>query len=108
MGPILFIVFVMGMLMGLPIAFAIGVASVITLPLTSSLPFLVLPQRMYVSLDSFTLLAVPLFILAGNLMETGGISQRLVTLANVLVGRIRGGLGLTVIVSTIFFSGLSL
>ena len=107
MGPILFVVFVIGMLMGLPIAFAIGVANAITLPLTSNLPFLVLPQRMYVSLDSFTLLAVPLFILAGNLMETGGISKRLVTLANVLVGRVKGGLGLTVIVSTIFFSGLS-
>ncbi len=107
MGPILFAVFILGMLLGIPIAFAIGVSTVATLPLASTLPFLVLPQRMYVSLDSFPLLAVPLFILAGNLMETGGISQRLVALANVLVGRIRGGLGLTVIVSTIFFSGLS-
>ncbi|MGE5620790.1 MAG: TRAP transporter large permease [Sphingomonadaceae bacterium] len=107
MGPVLFAVFILSMLLGIPIAFAIGVASVATLPFFSSIPYLVIPQRMYASLDSFPLLAVPLFILAGNLMETGGISQRLVALANVLVGRIRGGLGLTVIVSTILFSGLS-
>ncbi|HEX2923116.1 MAG TPA: TRAP transporter large permease subunit, partial [Chloroflexota bacterium] len=107
MGPILFAIFILGMLVGIPIAFAIGVATVFTLPVMTTISSLVIPQRMYTSLDSFTLLAIPLFILAGNLMETGGISQRLVALANVLVGRIRGGLGLTVIVSTIFFSGLS-
>ena len=62
---------------------------------------------MFGGIDNFSLLAIPFFILAGELMETGGISQRLVTLARVLVGHIRGGLGNVVLIAMIFFSGIS-
>jgi C4-dicarboxylate transporter DctM subunit len=71
------------------------------------MPLTILAQKMFTGLDSFPLLAVPFFILAGCFMETGGISARLVRLAGVLVGHVRGGLAHVVIVGTIFFSGVS-
>ena len=66
-----------------------------------------LPNRLFGIMGNDTLLAIPFFILAGELMETGGISQRLMTLARVLVGHVRGGLGNVVIVGMVFFSGIS-
>ena len=62
---------------------------------------------MFAGADSFVLLAIPLFILAGALMETGGISARLVDLARALIGHVRGGLGMAVVVAEMFFSGIS-
>ncbi|MFM9888033.1 MAG: TRAP transporter large permease [Burkholderiales bacterium] len=90
-----------------PVAFAIGVAATIGLLLSGSAPLLVVPQRMFAGADSFVLLAIPLFILAGALMETGGISARLVHLAKVLIGHVRGGLGMVVVVAEMLFSGIS-
>lgn len=94
-------------LANMPIAFAIGIATLISLWLHTPVPSVVVPQRILVSLDSYVMLSIPLFILAGYLMETGGISERIVRLANALVGFIRGGLAMVVIVATIIFSGLS-
>jgi C4-dicarboxylate transporter, DctM subunit len=91
----------------IPIAFAIGIATLASLWLYTSVPLLVIPQRILVSLDSYVMLSIPLFVLAGYLMETGGISDRIVRLANSLVGFIRGGLAMVVIVATVIFSGLS-
>ncbi len=90
-----------------PVAFAIGVSATIGLLLSGTAPLLVVPQRMFAGADSFVLLAIPLFILAGALMETGGISARLVHLAKVLIGHVRGGLGMVVVVAEMLFSGIS-
>src|SRR3970040_103341 len=90
-----------------PVAYAIGVAAGPGLLRAGTSPLLVVPQRMFAGADSFVLLAIPLFILAGALMETGGISARLVRLARALIGHVRGGLGMVVVVSEMFFSGIS-
>lgn len=93
--------------LGVPIAFALGGAALAGLWLLEGVPVKIVASRTFGAMDSFALLAIPFFILAGELMETGGISQRLVTLARVLVGHIRGGLGNVVIVAMVFFSGIS-
>ena len=90
-----------------PIGISMGVASAVALLYKGDMPLTILAQKMFTGLDSFPLLAVPFFILAGCFMETGGISARLVRFASVLVGHIRGGLAHVVIVGTIFFSGVS-
>jgi C4-dicarboxylate transporter DctM subunit len=90
-----------------PVAFALGLAAAIGLAISGVAPLLVVPQRMFEGADSSVLLAIPLFILAGALMETGGISARLVNLARVLIGHVRGGLGQVVVVSEMLFSGIS-
>jgi C4-dicarboxylate transporter DctM subunit len=90
-----------------PVAFAVGLSAVIGLYLSDTAPLLVVPQHMFSGADSFVLLAIPLFILAGGLMETGGISARLVHLARVLIGHLRGGLGMAVVVAEALFSGIS-
>jgi C4-dicarboxylate transporter DctM subunit len=94
-------------LLTVPVAFAIGISATIGLILSGVAPLLVVPQRMFSGADSFVLLAIPLFILAGALMETGGISARLIDLARALIGHIRGGLGMAVVVAEMFFSGIS-
>lgn len=94
-------------MLGLPIAFAMGVAAIAVIPFAGSVPMSMVTHRLVMSTDSFTLLAIPLFVLAGSLMETGGIATRLVNLAKALVGWIRGGLGMAVIVGEMFFSGIS-
>lgn len=89
-----------------PIAFALIGASAITL-VAIGLPLEVTAQRLFTSLDSFAFLAIPFFILAGNLMGYGGISERLVGLANSLVGHYPGGLAIVSIVSCMFFAAIS-
>jgi len=75
------IAFAFWMLAGMPIVFALGISSLIALLFGSDMPLMVIPQRMVGQVDSFTLLAVPFFIIAGEVMERGGISARLVRLA---------------------------
>jgi C4-dicarboxylate transporter DctM subunit len=84
-----------------------GFASILGLLLKGNIPLVIVPQKIFTGSDSFPLLAVPFFILAGSLMDTGGISLRLVNLARALVGHFRNGLGMVSIVSEIFFSGIS-
>ena len=90
-----------------PIVFAVGIACVVYIVLRGDIPLIVVPHRMISGMDSFLLLALPLFVLAGDLMNTGGITERLVGFARVLVGHIRGGLGMTTVVSEYLFSGIS-
>ena len=78
---------------GIPIAFAIGIASLLVMIFFGGMPLGMIPQKVLYSTDSFVFLAVPFFILAGELMERGGISLRLVQFARCMVGQIRGGLG---------------
>jgi C4-dicarboxylate transporter DctM subunit len=99
--------FVACILLGVPIAFSMIVASVIAVMASDSLPLPLIAQRLGSGIDNFTYLAIPLFILAGSIMERSAISVRLVAFAKSLVGHIKGGMGQVVIVSEIFFSGIS-
>jgi tripartite ATP-independent transporter DctM subunit len=92
---------------GMPIAFAIGIGGLQFLLLYQQVPLVVTHTRLFGGIDSFPLLAVPFFILAGELMNIGGVTHRLVALAKVLVGHVRGGLGMVVVVAEYFFSGIS-
>jgi tripartite ATP-independent transporter DctM subunit len=93
--------------LGVPVAFVIGVSAFLGLWWSGQYPLTVVVKQMFEGVDSFVLLAIPLFILAGALMETGGIAVRLVRLAQVLVGWIRGGLSMAVVVAEYIFSGIS-
>ncbi|MDR1934256.1 MAG: TRAP transporter large permease [Candidatus Accumulibacter sp.] len=103
---IFFFLFAVFLVVGIPIAFSMGVAGLIYL-LISEVPLAAIPQEILGGVDSFTLLAIPLYIFAGELMEGGGISRRILNLADNLVGHIRGGLGHVVVVATILLSGIS-
>lgn len=94
-------------LMGVPIAVAIGLASIIGIEAHGRLPLLLVAQRMFTGLDSFPLMAIPMFILAGNLMSAGGISHRLVELAKSLVGGIQGGLAASCVLTCMMFASVS-
>ena len=94
-------------ILGVPIAVSIGLASVIGIEASGRLPLLLIAQRMFTGIDSFPLMAIPLFILAGNLMAAGGISQRLVDLAKSLVGGIQGGLACTCVLTCMLFASVS-
>jgi C4-dicarboxylate transporter DctM subunit len=107
MGLFLSITFIAFVAINVPIAFSMGLASILGLLMKGTIPLVIVPQKIFTGSDSFPLLAVPFFILAGALMDTGGISLRLVNLARALVGHFRNGLGMVSIVSEIFFSGIS-
>lgn len=106
MAVTLFTVFFILLIIGAPIVFAIAVGTTLAL-IVGGVPLEILPQKIFSGLAHFPYLAVPLFVLAGMLMETGGISRRIVDLSNALVGHIRGGMGMVVIVATILFSDIS-
>ena len=89
---VLFIVFAVLLVIGVPVAFALAAASLATL-LYLDLPSVVMVQQIYAGTGSASLIAIPLFIFAGEIMMRGGISERLIALASSLVGRLRGGLG---------------
>jgi len=93
-------------LLAMPVAFALGVVAVGWLLLQGA-PMITAPQRLMAGVDSFPLLAVPFFILAGNLMNTSGVTDRIYGFANALVGHFRGGLGHVNVVGSIIFSGMS-
>jgi tripartite ATP-independent transporter DctM subunit len=96
------------LLIGVPIALALGLAAFVYLLVTGNLHLMmVFPQKMFVNLNQFVLLTVPLFLLAGSLMSLGGITERVVGFANACVGHVRGGLSLVTVVSCMFFSGVS-
>ena len=102
----LFVTFFFLLLIGAPIVFAIATGTTLAL-IVGGVPLEILSQKVFSGLAHFPYLAVPLFVLAGLLMETGGISRRIVELSNALVGHIRGGMGMVVMVATIFFSDIS-
>lgn len=103
---ILFLIFTGGLALGIPVAITLGLSSLGYL-LYAGLPPVVMPQKMYAGMDVFVLLSIPGFILAGNLMNRGGITNRIIRFANALVGWIRGGLGLTNIAASMLFGGIT-
>jgi C4-dicarboxylate transporter, DctM subunit len=95
------------LLLGFPFAFAIGVSATLALLYEPTLPMVIIPQRMFVQIDSFPLMAIPFYILAGEIMDRGGISLRLVNFANSVVGHIKGGLGMAAITASTIFAGMT-
>ncbi|MBO6510562.1 MAG: TRAP transporter large permease [Roseibium sp.] len=104
---VLFLTFFVLLLINMPIAFALGIAAATTLLVDDTLPINSIVTRAFVGVDSFTLLAIPFFIIAGELMNACGITERIVAFAKSLVGFIRGGLAHVSIVSSMFFAGIS-
>ena len=103
---VLIIAFLVLLAFGVPVAFSMGLATIASF-LSLEIPLETVAQKMMAGIEPFPFVAIPLFILAGGLMETGGISRRLVALATALVGHIRGGLGVVVVASEVLFSGIS-
>lgn len=102
------LVFIGLILFGMPIGFSIGIAGVAGLILIGGGNFLAIaPSKVFSGLDAFPFLAMPFFILAGEIMNSTGITSRLVSLARVLVGRFRGGLAHTNMLASVFFAGLT-
>jgi C4-dicarboxylate transporter DctM subunit len=104
---VLFAFFIGLLLIGMPVAFAIGVASTVVVFMMERLPPTFIASKIFAGLDSFPLMAIPFYILAGNLMTEGGLTQKIVDFANALVGHVRGGLAHVSIVSAAIFSGVS-
>lgn len=101
-----------GILLGLlainvPVAVTFGLTAALFLILATDVPLTLIPQQMFGGTDSTVLQAVPFFLLAGALMDKGGISRRLINLANALVGWISGGLAMVSVVASMFFAGIS-
>lgn len=94
-------------LINVPIGFALGMASLASLIASGTMPINMIPQRMVAGANSFPLLAIPFFMLAGAIMERGGVSKRIVELASALVGHITGGLAAVSIVACTFFAAIS-
>jgi C4-dicarboxylate transporter, DctM subunit len=107
MAAILMIVMLILFALSVPIAVSIGLASAVALWWEGGTPLIVLVQRSFTSIDSFPLMAIPFFILAGTLMEFGGISKRLINLANAFTGHLPGGLAIVTVVTAMFFSAIS-
>ena len=94
-------------LLKVPIPFALGVSSIITILWRGNLTIMLVAQRMATSMESFALLAIPLFVLTGELINSSGSGRRLVRFANALVGHITGGLAHANILASMFFGGIS-
>lgn len=106
MALLLFLSFIALIFLGIPVAFSLGLSSLFYLFL-NDIPLTIIPQKMFGGLNSFVLLCIPGFILAGNLMNAGGITDRIIHFANSFIGHIRGGLGLANVGSSMGFAGIS-
>lgn len=107
MGYLLFGFFGLFLVLGVPVAISIAIAAMLSLLIGSEIPLVIIPTRMYAAVDSFPMMAIPYFILAGAIMETGGLSKRLANFALALVGPLRGGLGHVTVLASMFFSAIS-
>ena len=104
---LLFALFAVLVVIEVPVAFAMGLASIATIALTQPIPLSIVVQRMGTGLDSFVLIAIPLFVLAGHLMNRAGIAERIFAFADALVGHVRGGLAHVNVVASMIFAGMS-
>lgn len=107
MSLVLILIFLVLMFLGVPIAISLGSASVIVMVAMTDLPLSMAAQSMFTAMNSFIMVAVPLFILCGSLMDEGGIADRIYDLAEALVGWIYGGLGHVSVVVNMIFAGMS-
>lgn len=107
MIPILLISFFVFLALGFPIAVALGLSCLLGLTLEPTVPLVVIAQRMFVAIDSFVLMAVPLYLFAGYLMNAGGMSKRIVKFSHSLMGNITGGMAHVNILASMIFAGIS-
>ncbi len=106
MTVLLFVLFLIFMLLGVPIALAIGASALVSL-YAQGVPLMVVPQQMFQGINSFALVAVPMFILAGDLMAQGKVSEKLVAFADSLFGFLKGGLSIVSVGAGMFFAAIS-
>src|SRR5689334_220685 len=92
--------------LGVPVAICIGIAATLALSINGT-PLLVIPQQLFANLNNFGLLAIPFFMLTGAIMDSGGVSKRIIDFSQALVGFIRGGIGHVTIIASMFFADLS-
>lgn len=104
---ILATVFVFTLLIGVPIVFCLGIGSLAALLAMGDIPLQIIPQKIYNGMDSFPLLCIPFFILAGEFMSHGKITDSLLKFSILLIGRIRGGLALANVLASMFFGGMT-
>lgn len=104
---VLFLVLIICMAIGVPIGISLGAATVVAMVLSSNIKLLTIAQSCFGGLDSFPLMAIPFFILAGNLMKYGGISRRLLNFADAAVGCLTGGIGMVTTLASMFFAAIS-
>ena len=90
-----------------PIAASLCLATIVSIVVSHSVPMIVVGQKLFASIDSFPLMAIPFFMIAGNLMEQGGISKRLIAFANTIIGSLSGGLALVTVLASMFFAAIS-
>lgn len=98
--------FILFLLMGLPVAIVIGASATAALQL-DGMPLMVVPQQMFAGINSFALVAVPMFVLAGDILAHGEISKRLIAFADSMLGFIRGGLSVVSVMASVFFAAIS-
>lgn len=99
--------FFLFLLLGVPIAFSLGLGSVVAIFMDDKVSSMLIAQKLFSSINSFSLMAIPFFMLSGELMEAGGISKRLVNIAKAFVGHITGGIGMVDIGTSVLFAGVS-
>jgi tripartite ATP-independent transporter DctM subunit len=104
---ILLLAFLILLVIGMPVGYAMGVASLVSLFMMPDATLDILPARMFAGVDSFSLMAIPFFILAGELMHNNGISTHLVRFASALVGHFRGGMAMVGVTTSMVFAGIS-
>ena len=102
-----FILFFVFLMLGVPIAFSLGLGSVVAIFMDDKISSMLVAQKLFSSINSFSLMAIPFFMLSGELMEAGGISKRLVNIAKAFVGHITGGIGIVDIGTSVLFAGVS-
>ncbi|MFH2034566.1 MAG: TRAP transporter large permease [Candidatus Margulisiibacteriota bacterium] len=107
LGITLFVVFFVYLVLGMPLAICLGLSVVTTFWYHETLPLMAVAQKLFNGLDHFTLMAIPFFILASNIMTVGGVSKRLIDACNAFVGHYSGGLAVASIVACMFFAAIS-
>ncbi|MEG9295958.1 TRAP transporter large permease [Mangrovibacillus sp. Mu-81] len=104
---LLFIAFFALLILGVPVGISLGVASIITILWEGIVPLVLIPQKMFVSMNSFTLLAIPFFMLTGVIMDKSGLTQRLVNFADSIIGWTKGGMSYVSVTSGMMMGGIS-
>lgn len=106
MGAVLIILILLFSAIGIPIAYSLGISSLVTV-VQQGLPLMVIPQKLFNGMDSFPLLAIPFFMLSGDLMNGGGLNKRIIRVANAFLGDLPGSLPIITIVASAFFAAIS-
>ena len=102
-----FAIFMLLVLIAFPMALGMAASPLLMIIMDGTIPPLIVAQRMFVGVDSLPMLAIPLFLLAGSMMESGGISKRLIDFSSAIVGHLRGGLAMMSVLASMIFAGVS-